>query len=726
MPIQSASEWRVLLVAVAVVCCVLSPRAASADEPPPCPDQSERIQTTWTLTGVNIANNVSVPKPLSLCHTLSAEVEFTHPDNPQFMTASLQFVAETSGTFTILPEYTKLGTATQGYFHDYLPGSGAGMSGPAAATRGSQGRVSYLRITATASVAPSSPMVAKIIWNYSIRPDAGMNRGGDTLGNGPVLTSTNAAGSQTYQGSIHPFEPVGQTWRVTLQQSQGFFITGKVVTRGNAIGYTPKIYNTSGQWIDWGYNWSAQGEVAFSTAGQVFFNPDFAPKTVVLQIKPNGIIQHFELNFWFVPQVQNSQLTLRGGLGGDPLLGAVGVNFPAVAKVPLGQTATFEVVNSQGAAVPATFAFVGAHHLSPGVRPDSLFPAHAAFRYVPNPATPNRITVQSVHLGGATVRVTPTSGAASRDFVLLIEAPVALGLSCSPQDQRPCPPGGSLLEETAADRTLRQLLVPLAHSSGLPPDLLRAQVFQEGGTNPLSYRYEPYGPGVGDFTAISRGQNFRFQTDPHHKLRFATEPDELNTPGLTQGIDVSSVDLEVPAQSGLEINCPRDQAGRRTGPGVAITATDQFISAQEVEACNVGVENWDDVAPAARIVAFRRTQFTAQMSLAASYGLFQVTPVRAYEQGWKTVDGRRNPTLLFDTPENHAVGGGSLGVARRALLRPYPASMSTAPDVVWADRGQFVDSFRVSLGGYNASPTYATRVLRWIPYLWPVAARPLF
>jgi hypothetical protein len=45
--------------------------------------------------------------------------------------------------------------------------------------------------------------------------------------------------------------------------------------------------------------------------------------------------------------------------------------------------------------------------------------------------------------------------------------------------------------------------------------------------------------------------------------------------------------------------------------------------------------------------------------------------VVAAEFGWSTSDGRKNPSLLFDTPANIAAGGGSLAVGTREFYARY-------------------------------------------------------
>jgi hypothetical protein len=63
--------------------------------------------------------------------------------------------------------------------------------------------------------------------------------------------------------------------------------------------------------------------------------------------------------------------------------------------------------------------------------------------------------------------------------------------------------------------------------------------------------------------------------------------------------------------------------------------------------------------------------FTAQPSLAASYGLMQVMYATALDMNWQGANGKRNPSFLFDTPENLANGGGSLEPGSKLLTTKY-------------------------------------------------------
>jgi hypothetical protein len=95
--------------------------------------------------------------------------------------------------------------------------------------------------------------------------------------------------------------------------------------------------------------------------------------------------------------------------------------------------------------------------------------------------------------------------------------------------------------------------------------------------------------------------------------------------------------------------------------------------------------------------------FTAQTTLAASYGLMQTMYVLGEELNWSTTDGRQNPSLLFDTAENVNGGGGSLSIGTLEFYKRYrqcrPGDWATDPD--FGDAGAFQEMMIAALNFYN-------------------------
>lgn len=123
------------------------------------------------------------------------------------------------------------------------------------------------------------------------------------------------------------------------------------------------------------------------------------------------------------------------------------------------------------------------------------------------------------------------------------------------------------------------------------------------------------------------------------------------------------------ARSTLAIGCASDgTGGTPIGVGAATNPT-----AWEIFRCNDLTNRrmrWSAAAggnAAARIVRLRDDPFTAQTTLAASYGLLQMTFRRLVSEKWPGVGGAINPSFMFDTAANLEDDAGSLRVGTRSL-----------------------------------------------------------
>jgi hypothetical protein len=133
------------------------------------------------------------------------------------------------------------------------------------------------------------------------------------------------------------------------------------------------------------------------------------------------------------------------------------------------------------------------------------------------------------------------------------------------------------------------------------------------------------------------------------------------------------------------------------------------VSAGEIYKANDAKQRWSKFANPA---TFNKNDpgdlanldsFTAQTPLAASYGLMQTMYAVATEYGWTTDDGRQNPSLLFDKPENWAVGGGSLSIGTFEFYKRYRACRSGdwATDPDFDDSDAYRDVIIDALNYYN-------------------------
>jgi hypothetical protein len=129
--------------------------------------------------------------------------------------------------------------------------------------------------------------------------------------------------------------------------------------------------------------------------------------------------------------------------------------------------------------------------------------------------------------------------------------------------------------------------------------------------------------------------------------------------------------------------------------------------------------------------------FTAQTTIASSYGLLQVLYSTAISpMQWEGVNGKQNPSLLFDAPSNVSSGGGSLvlgtGYLRRVFSTANPMVLVDSPDFV--NQGALERAFRRAFNYYNGTRKekglengiYGVRVLEFSKGFLPVPSGPIF
>lgn len=209
--------------------------------------------------------------------------------------------------------------------------------------------------------------------------------------------------------------------------------------------------------------------------------------------------------------------------------------------------------------------------------------------------------------------------------------------------------------------------------------------------------------------------------------------------GQGTGLDPNNADI-----SPREIYC----IFRTDGTRRRMTEFDELISAQVILDANDEVppgdpsgcfsQNWLENLENRRIRDELNQNpdalnFTAQTTIASSYGLLQVLYDAAISpMQWKGVSGARNPSLLFDTPTNVPNGGGSLGLGSGYLRRLFPRVNSdvTVADPDFASPEALETAFRRAFNRYNNSDPdtgdYGPAVLNFSKDFLPIPPGPIF
>ncbi len=264
-------------------------------------------------------------------------------------------------------------------------------------------------------------------------------------------------------------------------------------------------------------------------------------------------------------------------------------------------------------------------------------------------------TLAPVHRGVAEGTITVDGKTA--DLHVSVVAPAALGTTGNQLDY---------------------LINLFAHSRGIPPQWIKSQVRTESDKwNPLSFRYEPLSF---DLKSVSRlYKNKKLTTPlrekiPYSRYRLATGPSDG---ALTQ--DPALLPMDIAPRESLFV---KDSQNNK----VPIDASMKYVSARAIYDANYLHQGWhkhnsklhDQVKAAyAKDPSKDPLAFTAQTTIASSYGLLQVMYTTAISPMlWKNWPKDPNPTplnpsFLFDTAANVAEGDGSLAIGTAYVIKKY-------------------------------------------------------
>jgi len=324
---------------------------------------------------------------------------------------------------------------------------------------------------------------------------------------------------------------------------------------------------------------------------------------------------------------------------------------PIVARLPLGAEFSFELTRkSDGGAIASSYTLS-----KPSLKPDiigaTLFPDNPVLEF-DAATTAKKKQFRAVHMGAETLTITPSDGSLSPVTVnVTINKPASLGTRYGKYDEG---------------------MVYWANQRGIPPQFLKGQIERESAFNPKSYRYEPLGA---DLAYISAGANtpsaWPYSTVnkrtkwPYSSYRLTTKD------GLSQGDRLIEEDIS-----------PRQMYYVYVPTGDCCNEFDDYFpymdfivdgDIRKIEPVDIHVpaldiywhnphQNWPAASNQKRVAEVRKDpgllNFTAQTTIAASYGLLQVMYDTAVgPMKWQGVQGDRNPSYLFDVDPNNEKEG---------------------------------------------------------------------
>jgi hypothetical protein len=307
------------------------------------------------------------------------------------------------------------------------------------------------------------------------------------------------------------------------------------------------------------------------------------------------------------------------------------------------------VITASGISVPST---------APApVDDDALYPGTVLSEFAAMSGSTHLLFV-AAHLGEHRVTLLPTATVAAPITVVVnVVSPARLG--------------------NTGPATWDDHIVKYAHRRGIPPQIIKGVLERETRFNPTVYRYEPFTTDWEEFSPNSKSSNL--EKEPYKFYR-------METTTLARGAKLLPQDVDM--RNTFDIQRQGDKSVRKVGNG------DQYVTAWELYRYNDYEDalnkikprfdqNWyeilSNVARKAAITTDPQTalNWSAQTTLAASYGIMQILYTSAVAVGWEgDRDGNKNPTTLWDTAQSVAADGGSIPPGSILLRRAFEWNMS--------------------------------------------------
>jgi hypothetical protein len=368
----------------------------------------------------------------------------------------------------------------------------------------------------------------------------------------------------------------------------------------------------------------------------------------------------------------------------------LGTATTSYAQVPLGLELSLGLQNA-GKPVDATYTLIPVTPAN--LDADALYKTGVALEYDRNVRSAAKV-FRGVHLGTQSLIIVPADSK-------IPPVTVTFGVF----------EPGLLGDDNAYDDGITMW----GNRRGIPPHILKGLIRQEGPFNPNEYRYEPISATSGDRyiqTVLANPRfvfgDYRLETDTG--LGKGSLLLDLNS-----GTAYTTVDDVQPRST---FHLPRGPKNAQIGIRPLDICPTNCVSAAEIMLNNEAKWRWNDPSfvgstdwlDAAHL---QMLDFTAQTPTAASYGLMQTMYVKAAELHWSTFNGMKNPSLLFDSPQNLAAGGGSLSVGTLEFYKAYrncrTGDWATDPNFKDSDEyhGIIVDALNwYNHGNSNKNPNY--------------------
>jgi hypothetical protein len=348
----------------------------------------------------------------------------------------------------------------------------------------------------------------------------------------------------------------------------------------------------------------------------------------------------------------------------------------AAARIPLGATFSLRLTNP-GTLPNGVIAEWSRSDNAPaaGIVGNALFVNHTIVEYDESGPPSEVKHFFAAHLGREKITMTPKDPKLpARSVTVDVYAPQTLG--DAPHE----------ITDGINRYDLDAEIVKWSHARGVPPQAVKAIMYNEASPafNVKTWRYEPlstdweeFSPNGANKRGLARFASFRMEYDTTHDRGLAL---------------IDSEDVH-----------PRSIFYRDRSTRAPISDGDRMVSAYLLYQNNDWWQNWlKYVSAAKRAVILQDPQaaldWSAQTTLAASYGLMQVLYEESYTYGWAGIAGVRRPYYLFDMPAN-VPDGGSIQTGTAVLAAKF--TMANA-SVDFVNSDEFDVALQRALSCYNS------------------------
>lgn len=383
-------------------------------------------------------------------------------------------------------------------------------------------------------------------------------------------------------------------------------------------------------------------------------------------------------------------------------------------KTTLGAYNSFVLTDVNGAVVPAKYALEGAPSFNPAIAAAQL--AKTAYPKVLsvmlNPGLSN--TTQyfvNVHMGTQTLRVTPLDSKFKPfTMTVVVASPAKLGT-----DDFVCTWTYNSVVYDAEYKSCNKLIIMAAHQSGLPPQYIKAEIWQESNLHKFeatSYRYEPYWDRRNLRISASRSDVSPMKAMKVMKKYYFGPASNVVTSDLIQLRSKYKLVLANGTLGPIPNNYETGKVPKKYTPLLGI----DYLNGDPNN-----TQKWREYVGGVEKPAVNSSNFgfVAQSVVASSYGMMQILYTTALEMGFVNTVGKEkegpNPQFLFRPALNIQLGSDYLA----KQYKNVNADESVKTDLL-KNMNEYGYALRNASSGYNGGrgAYFGTRALNYGQEVW--------